>query len=157
MTTNRRYGFRLDERTIKRMRDQEPCPVTLPAQAYGPQPLEWTQARPPVWVWVQWTGKPAERRHGYVKGYNDRICVVWVDGDGGGREMAQCGHSAKLRKLVRLVEQGEHHALVPRRVRAELQTAEEQLYPRWRERDVRVGNLHGRSADDAADVLAQER
>jgi len=59
----------------------------LPMQAYGPRPLEWTTARPPVWVWVQFPHEMAQRRRGYVKGHNDRVCVVWVEGPGGGWEI----------------------------------------------------------------------
>lgn len=87
MGTNRRYADQIDERNRERLLNAPPSPMTLPMQAFGPREIEWTQARPPVWVWVQFPDRPAERRKGYVKGHNDRVCVVWVDGLGGGWEI----------------------------------------------------------------------
>jgi len=52
------------------------APLTLPAQAYGPQPVEWVKDRPPVWAWVSWPHRPAERVAGFAVGWNDRVVVV---------------------------------------------------------------------------------
>jgi hypothetical protein len=88
VTRNVRYERQIDERQLGRIEQMQPGPLTLPMQAYGPRPVEWTQARTPVWVWVHFPdGRPAERRQGYVKGSNDRIVVAWVDGPGGGWEI----------------------------------------------------------------------
>jgi len=77
----------MDDLSGKRIEQHGPPPVTLPQQAYGRRPIEWTLSRPPVWVWVQWRDRAAERVPGYVKGHNDRVCVVAVDGAGGGWEI----------------------------------------------------------------------
>lgn len=57
------------------------APVTLPIQAWGPQPLVWHDHPMPVWVWVSWPHRVAERYPGVVKGSNDRVCVVEVNPD----------------------------------------------------------------------------
>jgi hypothetical protein len=85
--TNRRYADKIDARIAERTVGHGDSPVTLPQQAYGPRPIEWTQARPPVWVWVQWRDRAAERVRGYVKGHNDRVCIVAIEGPGGGWEI----------------------------------------------------------------------
>ena len=87
MTTNRRYAGVLDERLRERLETRVHAPATLPAEAYGSQPIQWTNGRPPVWVWIQWHDLPAQRVRGYVKGFTDRVCIVWVDGPGGGWEI----------------------------------------------------------------------
>lgn len=82
MTTNRRYADAVDQRDtgIDRTR-----PVTLPQQAYGPQEIEWVRKRPPVWAWVQWPDKPAERIPAYAHGWNDRVVVITWQALGGER------------------------------------------------------------------------
>jgi hypothetical protein len=86
--TNRRYAEKLHVDSIARMLQRLPGPLELPVQAYGPNPIEWHHGRIPVWVWCSFPDRPAERLPGYVKGQNDRIVVVWVDGPGGGWERA---------------------------------------------------------------------
>jgi hypothetical protein len=84
--TNRRYGDKLQAQSLERMQERPAGPVELPLQAHGPRPIEWTHARTPVWVWCQFPDRPAERVRGYVKGSNDRVCIVHVEGPGGGWE-----------------------------------------------------------------------
>ena len=88
MTKNVRYAAQIDQMQDARLAASPLGPLTLPLQAYGPRPIDWSGARPPVWVWVHFPDmQPAERRKGYVKGANDRVAVVWVDGPGGGWEI----------------------------------------------------------------------
>jgi hypothetical protein len=61
------------------------APCTLPASAYGPQPLSWTEKRAPVWAWISWPHKPAERIPAWVTASNDRVVVVAWDTDRGER------------------------------------------------------------------------
>ena len=61
------------------------APCTLPAAAYGPHALEWTRERQPVWAWITWPHRPAERLAGWVMAANDRVCVVAWDTERGER------------------------------------------------------------------------
>lgn len=83
MTRNRRYESRYDELQAQRQAeaDASPKPVTLPSQAFGPQPLEWPAPadRPIVRVWVQWDRGPATRVEAVAYGWNDRVVVVQWD------------------------------------------------------------------------------
>lgn len=58
-------------------------PLTLPVQAYGPQPVEWFDAPRPVWAWVSWRDRPAERVACVATGANDRVVVLEVPTSGG--------------------------------------------------------------------------
>ena len=50
------------------------APCTLPAVAYGPQPIEWiSRGGPGVWAWITWPHKVAERVPGWVLGANDGL------------------------------------------------------------------------------------
>lgn len=69
-----------DEKLERTLARESPC--TLPAQAYGPQPIEWFDPPRPVWVWVQWRDRPATREPGVAKGANDRVVIVAVDTGG---------------------------------------------------------------------------
>lgn len=62
------------QRTLAR---EAPC--TLPQQAFGPQSIEWFTDRRPVWVWITWRDRPAERLPGWARGANDRVVMVAVD------------------------------------------------------------------------------
>ncbi|KAA9084119.1 hypothetical protein [Microbacterium radiodurans] len=81
MGTNRRYAESIDQRmpdpaaqTLMRI---PPC--TIPMQAYGPQDLTWAKERPPVWAWISWPHKPAERVAAVAHGWNDRVVIVsWM-------------------------------------------------------------------------------
>jgi len=53
----------------------------------GPQPVEWTKNREPVWAWVQYTDRPAARIAAYASGWNDRIVVIVWNGPGGERSI----------------------------------------------------------------------
>jgi hypothetical protein len=61
------------------------APCTLPAEAYGPQPIEWAQKRAPVWAWISWPHKAAERVAAWATGSNDRVVIVAWDTDRGER------------------------------------------------------------------------
>ncbi|MFG6401480.1 hypothetical protein [Microbacterium sp. P04] len=87
MGSNKRYADQIDARSADRIGVTGPAPATLPPDAFGPRPIEWSGAQTSVWLWVQWHDRVAERRKGYVKGSNDRVCVAWVDGPGGGWEI----------------------------------------------------------------------
>lgn len=71
MGTNKRYAARLD--AIVR---EDIAPCTLPLDAYGPNPIVWADERQPVWAWVSWPHKPAERLPARATGWNDRVVVV---------------------------------------------------------------------------------
>lgn len=60
-------------------RGDRDTPCTLPMQAFGPQPIEWFKEPRPVWVWVSWRDRPAERLPGLARGANDRVVMVAVD------------------------------------------------------------------------------
>lgn len=88
ITKNRRYEGYYDALNDRRMAEAAARPCTLPAQAYGPEPIQWVpvgQSKPPVWVWVQWPHRPAERIGAFAAGWNDRVVVVEWTGPGGTR------------------------------------------------------------------------
>ena len=88
MTRNARYEAYYSARQDARIADAslQPRPVTLPAQAYGREPIEWARERPPVWVWVQWDRGPATRIAAWARGWNDRVVVVEWTGEHGTRD-----------------------------------------------------------------------
>lgn len=87
VTKNKRYESRYDELQAQRQAeaDASPKPVTLPSQAFGPQPIEWPAPadRPSVRAWVQWDHGPATRIVATAHGWNDRVVVVRWDTDFG--------------------------------------------------------------------------
>jgi len=87
MGHNRRYEAQYDALNDKRIAEAPPRPITLPAPAYGPHPIEWAtpRHRPPVWAWICWPHKPAERIAAFASGWNDRVVIVEWDGVGGTR------------------------------------------------------------------------
>lgn len=58
------------------------APITLPQQAFGPNPIEWFKEPRPVWAWVQWRDRPAERVAGVARGANDRVVMLAFDANG---------------------------------------------------------------------------
>lgn len=58
-------------------------PITLPMQAYGPQKVEWFERKHPVWAWVSWPDRAAERMEAWALGANDRVVILEVPCDGG--------------------------------------------------------------------------
>jgi hypothetical protein len=83
MTQSKRYAAHYDELNQRRAQQASPRPVTLPQQAYGPTPLEWTDPRP-VWAWVQWPHQPAQRIPCFAVAHNDRVVIVrWWLNQGG--------------------------------------------------------------------------
>lgn len=86
LTKNRRYEAYYDALNDKRIAEAPARPITLPVEAYGPNELEWVPvgtSAPPVWAWVCWPDRPAERIAAFAKGWNDRIVIVGWDGTGG--------------------------------------------------------------------------
>ncbi|GAA1953431.1 hypothetical protein GCM10009816_12510 [Microbacterium aquimaris] len=61
------------------------APCTLPSDAYGPVPMEWVSPRVPVWAWVSWPHRAAERVAGWATGWNDRVVAVAWETDRGER------------------------------------------------------------------------
>ncbi|WP_431796491.1 hypothetical protein [Microbacterium enclense] len=53
-----------------------------PQQAFGQQPIAWFKDRRPVWVWITWRDRPAERLPGVARGANDRVVIVAIDVNG---------------------------------------------------------------------------
>lgn len=53
--TNQRYADAIDRRAaeLSQQTIMRIPPCTIPMQAYRPQPLEWTEKRPPVWAWCR--------------------------------------------------------------------------------------------------------
>lgn len=87
MTQNKRYRAHYDQLNDQRIAQAAPAPVTLPMQAYGPQPIQWHPGEP-VWVWLQWPDRPAARVPGVAKGWNDRVVIIeWADTTGGARSV----------------------------------------------------------------------
>ena len=89
MTKNRRYEAYYDALNDLRIHEaaERPRPVTLPQQAFGPEPIEWVKgSRPAVWAWVQWDRGPATRIPAWAKGWNDRVVVVEWAGEHGMRD-----------------------------------------------------------------------
>lgn len=80
---NRQYADQIDARHRATLEERPPAPVNVPQQAYGPQLIQWSQARAPVWAWCRRSGRMGERRKSYLKDHKDHVCVVWVDGPGG--------------------------------------------------------------------------
>ena len=47
--------------------------MTLPHQAYGPEPVQWVKGRKPeVWAWIIWRDAPATKIPAVAAGWNDR-------------------------------------------------------------------------------------
>ncbi|MDZ8170641.1 hypothetical protein [Microbacterium xanthum] len=61
------------------------APCTLPADAYGADPMRWAATRVPVWAWVTWPHRAAERVAGWATGWNDRVVAVAWETDRGER------------------------------------------------------------------------
>lgn len=59
------------------------APITLPVQAFGPGDVEWFDPPRPVWAWLSWRDRPAERIPCVATGANDRVVVLDVDSPGG--------------------------------------------------------------------------
>ena len=78
MTKNRRYEAHYDALNDARIDQTGTPPITLPQQAYGPHSIEWAEGadRRPVWAWVSWPHKPAERVAATATGWNDRVVIV---------------------------------------------------------------------------------
>lgn len=87
MTKNRRYEAHFDALNDERVRNAPMTPCTLPQQAYGPRPFDWSQRPQPVWAWITWPNRPAERIACFATGWNDRVVVVkWYQDPGGAVE-----------------------------------------------------------------------
>jgi hypothetical protein len=75
------------------------APVTLPARAYGPKPLEWLpqDRKSTVWAWVQWPDRPAERVAAHVEGFNDRVVIVTFSTPTGTRQVCVWRNAVRRR------------------------------------------------------------
>lgn len=98
MTQNKRHRAHYDALNDERIANAEPAPITLPVQAYGSQKVEWPQEHAPVWVWISWPHKPAERVPARVLGFNDRVCVVEWDAATGVRNTVVWRNAVTLRE-----------------------------------------------------------
>lgn len=90
MTHNRRYEAHYDALNHQRMLQAagQDAPCTLPASAYGPEPIEWARERPPtVWAWIIWRDSPATKIPAVAAGWNDRIVIVEWEARGGRRSV----------------------------------------------------------------------
>ena len=74
-------------------------PITLPPQAYGPQPVEWYAPKRPVWAWGQWPNRAAERIEAWAVGANHRIVVLEVPCDGGHWQPVVWRNAVTVRRL----------------------------------------------------------
>ena len=86
MGTSRRYAEHYDQLMRERLEDAGIPPCTLPKEAYGEAPLEWVgrgKAKPPVWAWISWPHRPAERVAAFAAGWNDRVVIVSWNGERG--------------------------------------------------------------------------
>lgn len=91
MTKNRRFEAHYDALNDVRIAEAAAStgkPVTLPTRAYGPAPIEWAPRGQdvPVWVWIQWSDRPAERISALARGWNDRVVFVEWETMGGRRD-----------------------------------------------------------------------
>lgn len=75
---NKRHEAHYDRLNDQRIAQAEPTPLTLPMQAYGREPVQWVkgEAKPPVWAWISWPHKPAERVPAFAVGWNTLVVVV---------------------------------------------------------------------------------
>ena len=76
MTQNRRYQEHYAQMRERIFSEMPAAPCTLPQQVFGPDPVRWTREQPPVWVWVSWPDRAAERIAAYARGWNDRVVIV---------------------------------------------------------------------------------
>lgn len=76
MTKNRRYEHYYDDLNYERMASVPTAPIAIPMQAYGPEPVVWAERPLPVWAWVSWPDRPAERIACQAAGWNDRVVFV---------------------------------------------------------------------------------
>ena len=87
MGHNRRYEAQYDALNDARIAAAPRGPCTLPADAYGPEPIQWVKSgpRPAVWAWITWPDRAAERTAAWATGWNDRVVIIEWDGIGGTR------------------------------------------------------------------------
>ena len=76
MTKNRRYEAHYDALNDRRMAAAPVSPCSLPMQAYGPQKVTWVPKPLPVWAWIIWPDRPAEKLPCFAAGWNDRVVFV---------------------------------------------------------------------------------
>lgn len=75
------------------------APCTIPQPAWGSQPVEWSTAPRPVWVWVPWPDRPAQRLPGYATGANDRVVMIAFDVGGDHWEPVVWRNAVTIRAL----------------------------------------------------------
>lgn len=77
-------------------------PVTIPMQAYGPQPIEWFDRPRAVWAWVQWRDQAATREACWAVGANDRVVHLEIPSDGGHWGTVVWRNAVSVRDVVAL-------------------------------------------------------
>lgn len=92
VTKNKRYEAHYDAMNDGRIAEATQTtanPVTLPMQAYGQAPIEWSPhgRELPVWAWVQWPDRPAQRIECLARGWNDRVVIIEWEAAGGRRSV----------------------------------------------------------------------
>lgn len=76
LTKNRRYEAYYDALNDARIAAAPLPPCSLPRQAYGPQEIVWAREPVPVWAWIIWPDRPAEKLPCTATGWNDRVVFV---------------------------------------------------------------------------------
>lgn len=102
MTHQRRYAAAIDRSEAAKPRAE--MPTTLPAPAYGPEPIMWAVLeradKPAVWAWISWRDRPAERVAAHAIGWNDRVvCVEWDAQPGGTRQTMVWRNAVTVRRV----------------------------------------------------------
>jgi hypothetical protein len=89
MTHNKRYEAHYDALADARLATAPPPPCTLPPDAWGPQPIEWAKvgARAPVWAWISWPDRAAERTAAWATGWNNLVVIIDFDTPRGTRNV----------------------------------------------------------------------
>lgn len=99
MGQNRRYAAQVEALQDARIAALEPGPITLPLQAYG-GPVEWhLDDMRPVWVWLSYRHKPAERVAAMAEGWTDRVVLINLMGEGGTRTVTVWRSAVSVRRV----------------------------------------------------------
>jgi hypothetical protein len=78
------------------------APLHAPSSRVRPRTYQWVplgRSKPPVWAWVQWPQRPAERIAAFASGWNDRVVIVEWSGPGGTRNAVVWRHAVRRRTI----------------------------------------------------------